>query len=184
VFRFFLISSGTIAAIISILIAYIFTNGKIPAAINPNWFYNYVNEFKFDSKLKVDNLLVGGHFYALDGRDLWMRFQDVRSPDNPNELETIDKLRISPTSCNPQELEQVRTFFISVLSHRTPISYLTPWSDIEREDLQSLNDTKNLKCSISGEIENNFGDYPNKAGNWWLYNQKTRFHYFRYANYN
>ena len=108
----------------------------------------------------------------------------MRVSDNPNELETIDKSLNSLQSCNPQELEQVRTFFISVLSHPTPISYLTPWSDIEREDLQSLNDIKNLKCPSFGEIENNFGDYPNKAGTWRLYNQKTGFHYFRYANYN
>lgn len=182
--RFFLISSGTIAAIISILLAYIFTNGKIPAIIDSSWLYSYINEFEFDSKLKVDNLIVGGHFYTFDGRDLWMRFQDVRSPENPNELETIYKPLSSVKPCNPQELEKVRILFISVLSHQTPISYLTPWLDIEREDLQSLNDTKNLKCFISGTIDNNFGDFPGNAGTWWLYNQKTRFHYFRYASYN
>ena len=45
--------------------------------------------------------------------------------------------------------------------------------------MQSLNDIKNLKCLISGEIANNFGALPNDSGTWWLYNQKTRFHYFK-----
>src|ERR671933_1337755 len=181
-FRFFLISSGTIAAIISILIAYICTNGKIPAGIDHNWLYSYINKFDFDSKLKVDNLISGGHFYVFDGRDLWMRFHDVRSHDNPNELETLYKPINYVQTCNPQELEKVRTFLISVLSHQTDISYLTPWLDIDREDLQSLNDTKNLKCLVAGTIENNFGDFPQNDGTWWLYNQKTRLHYFRYSS--
>lgn len=181
--RLFFVSIGITGLTIAILMIYIVTNGKIPTS-DPSWLYSYINKFEFQSNIKANNLIGGGHFFVFDGRDLWMRFQEVRESGSSERLEKLYQAKTYAKPCNEQELAKIRDWFSSTLSHRNFLSYLTSSSALEREDMQSLNDIKNLKCFISGDIANNFGDLPSNAGTWWLYNQRTRLHYFRYANYN
>lgn len=181
--RVFFASIGITGITIAILVIYIITNGKIPTN-DPSWLYSDINKFEFQSNIKADKLIGGGHFFVFDGRDLWMRFHEVRSPGSSNELEQLYGAKSYAKPCNDRELEEIRAWFFSRLSHRNFLSYLTSSSELEREDKQSLNDVNNLKCFIAGDIPNNFGDFPSNAGTWWLYNQRTRFHYFRYASYN
>lgn len=140
--------------------------------------------FEFKSNIKANKLIGDGHFFVVDGRDLWMRFHEVRSPRSSEYLDNWYRSKSYARPCDKQELEQIRAWFVSRLSNRSFLSYLTSSSELDREDKQSLNDVKNLKCFIAGDIPNNFGDFPSNAGTGWLYNQRTRFHYFRYASYN
>ena len=64
----------TAAAFTGLGIFYLAANGPIPT--NGDWFHQYL-ESELEPEYRMAAVRGGGHFYIVDGRDLWLRFQIV-----------------------------------------------------------------------------------------------------------
>lgn len=170
------ISGTAMLAIVVVLMLTFLLHGGLRSPADPVWLYEY--QSKFMTNAGGNRLIGGGYLYFPEGRDVWIRF---RAAHEPNEQRLLGY-----GACSPQELDTIRRWFLENFAyHNRFLIWSIPIANRLADDRQSLENPHDLKCFLLGElIEVKLGDIPKTSGWWFLYNQKTRFYYLRYVNYN
>lgn len=165
-----------------LLVAWLLTNPRLPAA-GSTWFEDYVRH-DLAPDVQLDQIVSGGYVYALDGRDLWLRFQAKNLRFRSTDRQTMQAEPANYSPCSPQEAAQIKAWFWSTMAkHHSPLAWLGIVNDPPPVDQQSLDNPDQLRCYTLGEIGNEDSKYPTKAGRWLLINSQTQVYYWRYANY-
>jgi hypothetical protein len=139
---------------------------NLPIYTDSDWLYEH--QSRFFEGYKGDRLVGGGHYFPLDGRDLWIRFRVLIPAEGiPHE-----------NSCTSSELKTVSNWFADNAVNQK----LFFWPDDFAADRAILKRT-DLICRM-GLITNRFGEFPRECGSWSIYDPKTRYYYLRYDCYN
>lgn len=178
-----------LTAVLGIAIAYIYGWGRWP--VSSEWLVSNLHELdlgRTDQKAAeaMEHVLGGGHFYVLDGRDLWMRFRvaDQASPEALAALGAFLPDFSTLRQCTLEEKDIVTGWFLRATSRPTPISWITPWSELGAVDQASLGEEAKLDCIFSDLVPLQSVFQEGGCGSWWLHNRQTGFIYVRTSCYN